>query len=159
MSKNKSDYSGGGTSGGRFPQLSEVPETDTTASPDDSDGGATTQELADASRFNAPPSPTASSQYADGSTNNDVSELSSITGTSRGAAASASGAERSNEAEARRRSIRTAPGAFHVRPRRATDAEDEEGNQNHLSDDDERTADGQSGDTSGAGPLNFYPAA
>ena len=148
MSKGKSDYSGGGTSGDCCPQLSEVPETDTTASPDDNnDDGTTPQELADASRFNAPPSPTASSR---GGTS-VVSDLTSITGPSR-AATSASAAERSDEAEARRRSIRTAPGAFHVRPLLAADIDDEE-NQNHVSDDEERTAGGRSVDTSGAAVL------
>ena len=129
----KSDYSGGGTSVVRRPT-----EIDTTASPDDNDDGTTTQVLADASGFAAPASvTTASSRGADSSTNATdaarevIEEL-------------AAEAERSDEAEARRRSIGTTPGAFHVRPRRPSDI---------TNDDEQEMGDGRSVDTSGAAVL------
>ena len=149
MSKDKSDY----RYSGRRP-----PETDTTASPRLSSDGTTTQELADASRFGAPPSPTTPSRDAESSTN-VVSEISS---SQNSASRQAAAAERSDEAEATRRSIRTAPGAFHVQPlrRRAADgsAIGEDENQTNLlvvEDDGQETAtaDGQSVDTSGAAVL------
>lgn len=164
MSKETSYRSGGGTSVGRGPS-SEVPETDTTTSPDGNDDGATMQELAAASGFNAPLSPTTSIRDAEGSTTNAVSEISLRTSStshaafsaSRSHAAAQSEAERSDEAQARWRSIHTTPGAFHVRPRRATDADDED-NHNSLTDDEETTAD-QSVNTSGAAVLPEVGAA